>query len=59
MQNGFIDFQKNRQEYQKQRGLPDRDLSNAEMESQIQSRHVEDEFIMVESNINKFRKRKS
>lgn len=42
-----------------QRGLPDRDLSNQEMESQLQSRNIEDEFIMVESNINKFKKRKS
>lgn len=28
MQNGFIDFDKNREEYRMQRGLPDKDLSN-------------------------------
>ena len=35
MSNGFIDFQKNREEYRKNRGLPERDLSAQEMDAQI------------------------
>lgn len=51
MQNGFIDFQKNRDEYRKNRGFPEKDLSAQEMESRIEEKNVEDEFILVNSKI--------
>lgn len=47
MQNGMIDFKKNRVEYRKRIGLQDNDIDPNNMESQINQRNVEDEFVIV------------
>lgn len=47
MQDGMIDFKKNRVEYRKRIGLQDNDIDPNNMENQINQRNVEDEFVIV------------
>ena len=47
MQDGFIDFKKNRAQYRKEKGLDYQDISSNELESQINQKDVENEFVEV------------
>jgi len=48
MQDGMIDFEKNRAQYRREKGLGERDLDSQELESQIREKDVEDQFVMVD-----------
>lgn len=43
----MIDFKKNRVEYRKRIGLSDKDIDPNNMESRIDQKNVEDEFVVV------------
>lgn len=45
MQNGMIDFQKNREMYRQQKGISD--MLPGELDSHINQNDIEDEFVMV------------
>ena len=53
MQNGYIDFKKNRAQYRADKGIDGDELDSREIESQIDQKDVEDEFVMlnVESKV--------
>jgi hypothetical protein len=53
MQDGMIDFKKNRVEYRKRIGLQDNDIDPNNMESRINQRNVEDEFVIVNMSGNR------
>jgi len=44
-QEGFADFKRNRESYRKDKGI--KDFDSSELESQINQKHVEDDFVMV------------
>ena len=48
MQDGFIDFKKNRMMYRKEKGLDYQEASSNELESQLNQKDVENEFVQVE-----------
>ena len=49
LQDGMIDFQKNRAQYRAAMGLDEQDLDSHELESQIKERDIENEFVMVDA----------
>lgn len=59
MQDGMIDFKKNREQYKNLKGITDRDLEHKDIDSQIIQNNVEDEFVMVDKNKDPSRIRKS
>lgn len=44
-QQGFADFQKNREQYKKDKGI--KDMDSSELESNIDQKNVENEFVYV------------
>ena len=49
MQDGMIDFKKNRQQYRQEKGLDLQDMASNELDLQIDQKDIENEFVMVES----------
>lgn len=51
MQDGIIDFKKNREQYRRNMGLHDQELNSQEMEQAIQEREIDNEFVVVDKSL--------
>ena len=51
MQNGYIDFKKNREQYRAARGLSELQEYDSQHGSNIDQKDVEDNFVMLESKV--------
>ena len=51
MQNGYIDFKKNREQYRAARGLSELQEYDSQHRSNIDQKDVEDNFVMLESKV--------